>query len=299
MTQDLRSRGVRVGCYHANLEPDYRSAVHKKWLEGSYQAVIATIAFGMGIDKPDVRFVIHHCMSKSMENFYQESGRAGRDDSPSKCILFYKFSDISRLSTMVFTEQTGLEKLYGIVSYGLDKRTCRRKIISDHFGEKWDSTQCNSMCDNCKNEATNTSAVDISGVAEAAVRVLVQAQSLDAKVTALKLVDALMSRGAGNLKLKDWTRPAMFSERSHIEHIVAILLMEGQLREDFHFTPYSTISYILPGRTSILKPMMRTVPCKVTKTSTKRPTESSIEKPSKVSKPDVVYLSDNSDSDFA
>ena len=120
LTRDLRGRGLRVGAYHANLEADYRSSIHKKWLSGAYQAVIATIAFGMGIDKPDVRFVLHHCMSKSMENFYQESGRAGRDGLQAKCILLYKFMDIFRLSTMVFTEQTGLEKLYGIVAYGLN-----------------------------------------------------------------------------------------------------------------------------------------------------------------------------------
>ena len=106
----------------------------------------------MGIDKPDVRFVIHHCMSKSMENFYQESGRAGRDSAKAKCILLYKFSDISRLSTMVFTETTGLEKLYGIISYCLNSKSCRRKLIAEHFGEDWQSNQCDKMCDNCKNQ---------------------------------------------------------------------------------------------------------------------------------------------------
>ncbi|KAG5347205.1 RECQ1 helicase, partial [Acromyrmex charruanus] len=74
LTTDLRGRGIKAGCYHAMLEANYRSEVYSKWMSGKYQVVVATIAFGLGIDKPDVRFVIHHCVSKSMENFYQESG---------------------------------------------------------------------------------------------------------------------------------------------------------------------------------------------------------------------------------
>ena len=112
------------------------------------QVVVATVAFGMGIDKPNVRFVIHHSLSKSMENYYQESGRAGRDDAKSHCILFYRPFDIFRQSTMVFIEQTGLENLYAMTAY-CQQSTCRRTLIGRHFGEVWDPSKCEGMCDHC------------------------------------------------------------------------------------------------------------------------------------------------------
>ncbi|CAL4060497.1 unnamed protein product, partial [Meganyctiphanes norvegica] len=121
LSTDLRKKGVKVRQYHAMMEAEHRTIVHQKWINNELQAVVATIAFGMGIDKPDVRFVIHHCISKSMENFYQESGRAGRDDKPAKCIVYWRLADMFRQSTMVFTEQTGLENLYGMITYCVDQ----------------------------------------------------------------------------------------------------------------------------------------------------------------------------------
>lgn len=117
ISTQLLQRNIKVLPYHADLEPKQRSRTHQKWLKNEVQAVVATIAFGMGIDKADVRFVIHHTMSKSMENFYQESGRAGRDGRRADCILLYRFMDIFRLSTMSFQEYEGLSNLYSMVKY--------------------------------------------------------------------------------------------------------------------------------------------------------------------------------------
>ena len=262
ISSELRNRGVKCGPYHASLDPNMRSKVHRKWLSGDYQVVVATIAFGMGIDKPDVRFVIHHSLSKSMENFYQESGRAGRDDRPATCILFYRLADVFRLSTMVFSDKTGLSKLYEMMAYcNSNTARCRRQIISDHFDENWESTDCNKMCDNCKHrddaEMKHVQELNVKEWVDAVIKILNQAKSGDVRVTANKLVDALLGKGQANLKLNGWKAPLppkhIFSSNTRYlaEAIVCNLLLEGHLKEDFHFTPYSTISYILVNRSKL------------------------------------------------
>ena len=256
LSADLKIRGIKCGPYHAQLDAEHRSKVHRKWLCGDYQLVIATIAFGMGIDKPNVRFVIHHSISKSMENFYQESGRAGRDNELAKCIVFYRLADVFRISPMVFSEKTGLSKLYEMVAYcNSSSAKCRRQIISDHFDEKWENTDCNNMCDNCDSRANDMlqcdEKINVNEWANAAILILNQAKSGDIKVTANKLIDALLCKGQSNLKLNGWSKPSCHSipkdvERYFVEAIVSNMLIDRYLREDFHFTPYSTISYILP-----------------------------------------------------
>jgi ATP-dependent DNA helicase Q1 len=137
LTSELLQRDCKVRPYHASLEPSQRTSVYQKWMNNEVQAVVATIAFGLGIDKPDCRFVIHHTLSKSMENFYQESGRCGRDGNYAECVLLFKFSDMFKISTMTFAESNGLKNAYSMVNYCINAKKCRRDLFSNYFTEVW------------------------------------------------------------------------------------------------------------------------------------------------------------------
>jgi ATP-dependent DNA helicase RecQ len=153
LAEMLKANDISAVAYHAGLDSKLRATRQDQFLNEDVQVIVATIAFGMGIDKPDVRFVIHYNIPKSIENYYQETGRAGRDGLEGKCILYYSHKDVSKLEHFMRDKplserEVGAQLINETVSYA-ESSVCRRKTLLYYFGEDFDDSESCGQCDNC------------------------------------------------------------------------------------------------------------------------------------------------------
>ncbi|RAH85936.1 ATP-dependent DNA helicase [Aspergillus japonicus CBS 114.51] len=233
---------IKAAHYHAGMSSEDRAEIQQAWQAGRTHVIVATIAFGMGIDKPDVRFVIHHSIPKSLEGYYQETGRAGRDGKRSGCYLFYTYKDTTTLFRMIDSSDGSKEQkdrqrlmLRMVVQYCENQTDCRRVQILGYFNEKFRRQDCNASCDNCKSDSV-TELHDFSDHAASVIKLVRYFQNLEDKVTMSYCEN--MFRGT----VKKFRSPQHRNAPGYgdgkgvavgeVERLFYTLLREGALRED-------------------------------------------------------------------
>lgn len=250
----LSANGISALPYHAGLEAAVRAKTQDKFLREDIKVIVATIAFGMGIDKPDVRFVIHHDIPKSLEGYYQETGRSGRDGREGKCVCFYSYKDIEKLEKFmkgkpVAEQEIGKQLLLETVGFA-ETSVCRRRVLLNYFGETYLEENCGS-CDNCIHPKKSFDGQD------EVCAVLETVKAVKEKFASEHIVNVITGKNEQQVKLHGHDQLEEFGEGADHEArfwtaVIRQTLLAGFLSKDIE--TYGTLKLTDKGKAFLKKP---------------------------------------------